>query len=203
MTETSQGEAPAEKPLDELVAEIDNRLGDVSGDISGAFVGKGAAGTGYEAAADHCIKFAIDDIRFAVSLSDALEIGHRLRVTPLPNLPNWVIGVINVRGEIISIVALNAFFGISAPRIQRNQRFIIIHSLDMKVGILVDRVFGIITVDSEKVGDGPRFYQDADAGTHRWAEFVSGIFVERNELINILDVSLLLASPKMDAFRSK
>ncbi|MFW5637374.1 MAG: chemotaxis protein CheW, partial [Thermodesulfobacteriota bacterium] len=52
------------------------------------------------------IKFMMDDLLLAVPLPKALEIGRQPVITPLPNLPGWVLGVSNIRGEIISMVDL-------------------------------------------------------------------------------------------------
>jgi len=96
---------------------------------------------------DQYILLALEKTLFALPLSSALEIGRRPEITPLPNLPNWVLGISNIRGEIISFINLKAFLGISAIGAKVGRRFLIIHNQGMKVGIIVDRIMGIIALD--------------------------------------------------------
>jgi len=183
--------------LEELVAEMEQSLPDVPHE------GITRPDTRTRYGREQYIRFVIEDIILAVPLSSALEIGHRPRIMPLPNLPEWVMGVTNLRGEIISIVSLNAFFGISPPVLKPNQRFIVIHHADVKTGILVDRISGIFTHAPDEIEPGITLYRNAGSRTPEWAEYVSGIVPLENEMLNILDVERLLSSPRMDGFRSK
>ena len=58
------------------------------------------------------ILLTLEKIFFALPLSGALEIGRSPDITVLPNLPNWVLGISNIRGEIVSFINLKTFFGI-------------------------------------------------------------------------------------------
>ena len=93
------------------------------------------------------ILFAIEDAQFAITLSNTLEIGDQPDITPLPNLPKWILGISNIRGEIVSLINFKVFLGIPSSGANGEQRFIIIHNQEMKVGIIVDRIMGILSLD--------------------------------------------------------
>ena len=142
------------------------------------------------------IMLALEKTLFAFPLSRVLEIGRRPDITPLPNLPNWVLGISNVRGEIISFINLKAFLGISATGNKIERRFLIIYNQNMKVGIIVDRIMGILSL--EKLGAD---LQNSPYREGEIANYILGVAVSGENLTNILDVDKLLSSPRMTGFK--
>jgi len=133
-TAEKAGSDPFRPSLSELIAEIDRETGQL------AFPENNLAAKSLEPAEistnvhSQFILFALEKNIFALPLASASEIGHRPEITRLPNLPNWVLGISNVRGEIISLVDLKVFLGIPSSGGRGNNRFIIIHNQNMKVG---------------------------------------------------------------------
>ena len=142
------------------------------------------------------ILLALEKTLFALPLSGALEIGRRPDITPLPNLPNWVLGISNIRGEIISFINLKSFFGISSTGSKVGRRFLIIHNQGMKVGIIVDRIMGIIALDQidSDLQNSP--YREGEI-----ANYILGAAVSEENLTSILDIDKLLSSPRLTAFK--
>ena len=100
--------------LKELIAEIDNETAlpfDPGTKKEEIFPELAGPQTSLQ---NQYISLALEKTSFALPLSSALEIGRRPDITPLPNLPNWVLGISNIRGEIISFINLKVFFGISS-----------------------------------------------------------------------------------------
>ncbi len=161
--------------------------------------------TGWRGAGGQNIRFMLDETCMAVPLSRAIEIGRRPRVTPLPNLPGWVLGVSNIRGGIISMVDLKAFFGIAAPAIRRESRFVVVrsedgHGRELRTGLVVDRIIDIFTPSRHEAAIRSYLLPREDGATEKWSAFVSSVIPVNEEVINILDVDKLLMSPKMNAF---
>jgi purine-binding chemotaxis protein CheW len=145
------------------------------------------------------IRFLLDNILLAVPLTSALEIGHEPTITPLPNLPEWVLGVSNIRGEIISVVDLKGFFKQQAVGTKRGNHLIIVQGRDMKVGLMVDRIMGILSLD--RIGGSIQQTPYNEAGG--LSAFISAVAVSGEELVNILDTDKLLTSPQMACFGSE
>ena len=196
-----QGKHPAadtesfsQRPLEELVAEIDRD--------SRAREPRPPEDQG----ARQYIRFFLEDVFLAVPLSGVLEIGHLPDITPLPNLPEWLLGVSNIRGEIVSIVDLKVFFGLSFRKGKRNRRLIVVRNPEMKTGILVDRIMGILSSgrsDATLVQDSP--YSKETSGSEL-APYISGLLVPESrdeKILNIFDIDKFLSCPRMTAFRSE
>jgi purine-binding chemotaxis protein CheW len=142
------------------------------------------------------ILFALEDSQFAVPLSNALEIGQQPDITPLPNLPEWVLGISNIRGEIISFIDFKVFLGIPSSGAKGERRFIIIHNQEIKAGIIVDRIMGIFSLDRSngKIQNNP--YRKGEI-----ANYIRGTAVSGKNVTNILDIERLLSSPRMTEFK--
>jgi purine-binding chemotaxis protein CheW len=142
------------------------------------------------------ILFALEDAQFAIPLSNALEIGQQPDITPLPNLPEWIMGISNIRGEIISFINFKAFLGIPSSGVKDERRFIIIHNQEIKVGITVDRIMGIFSLDrsDNKIQNNP--YRKGEI-----ANYIQGTAVSGKNVTNILDIKKLLSSPRMTEFK--
>jgi len=135
------------------------------------------------------ILFTLESTFFALSLTSALEIGHRPEIVPLPNLPDWILGISNIRGEIISFVNLKAFFGIPSSGTKGERRFVILYNQDMKVGIVVDKTPGILSIDKINMD-----IQDSPYRQREFVKYIAGVTISEDNIINILDTDRLISS---------
>jgi purine-binding chemotaxis protein CheW len=181
--------------LGDLIAAIDRETGEISVFDPGK---KELSNISHVSTPVHYqfILFALEDTQFAIPLSNALEIGQQPDITPLPNLPEWVLGISNIRGEIISFINFKAFLGIPSSVAKGEQRFIIIHNQEIKVGIIVDRIMGIFSPDRSdgKIQNNP--YRKGEI-----ANYIQGTAVSGKYVTNILDIERLLSSPRMTEFK--
>lgn len=182
--------------LDELIAEIDSETGDPFAiDTSKEEISTNSDKM-HASLQDQFIMFALEKLLFALPLPCAIEIGRRPDITPLPNLPNWILGISNVRGQIISFINLKAFFGISTTGTKLERRFLIIQNKNMEVGIIVDRIMGILSVDQIDADLQNSPYREGEL-----ANYILGVAVSEENLINILDINKLLSSARMTGFK--
>ena len=142
------------------------------------------------------ILMALEKTLFALPLSRALEVGRRPDITPLPNLPNWVLGISNVRGEIVSFINLKVFFGIPSTGTKVERRFLIIHNQDTKVGITIDRIVGILSLEQIEADLQNSPYREGEI-----ANYIMGVAVSGGSLTNILDVDKLLYASRIIDFK--
>lgn len=181
--------------LERLIAEIDSETGiKVTGPARDVEEKTAATVSGRT----QFIRFLLGDILLAIPLASALEIGHKPEIRALPNLPDWILGVSNIRGEIVSIVDLNLYFKLKSYGPKRDRRFIIVHNQDMKVGIVVDRVMGIISLEQPDLESMDVPYHEGEI-----AEYISGVISSDQKMLNILDIDKLLASSRMNSFRGE
>jgi purine-binding chemotaxis protein CheW len=106
------------------------------------------------------VEFELNQEHYALDIHIAREIVEMIPITPIPRAPSYISGVINLRGEITSIINLNHLLGIPAQDGVENQKIIVLMSEasgGSNVGIIVDDVHSVIQVpraDIEQMGDG-------------------------------------------------
>jgi purine-binding chemotaxis protein CheW len=140
------------------------------------------------AAASHTqfISFAIGDDQYGVDIMAVREIKGWSEITRLPKQPDYVRGVLNLRGAIVPIVDLRCRFGQGLTETTPLNIVIIVQIDDRPVGLIGDRVLDIISVDAAQIQPIPRTAQsDATA-------FLSGLVTHDNDMVALIDLSHLL-----------
>lgn len=142
------------------------------------------------------VVFSIANLDCAVPLANVLEIQRPPRVTPIPNLPGWVLGVANLRGDIISVVDLRGFFGLESIEYERSGRIMVVRSSDQELttGLIVDRVSGMAHLASEHI------YRPNALMMDRITPFVRGVAEDADRLLIVLDLDALLNADEMRQF---
>ena len=97
------------------------------------------------------VLFTLDNHRFALYLSDVERITLAVEITPLPNAPDIVSGMINVRGKIIPVMNIRKRLGFPDRNIELGNHFIIARTSKQSVAILVDRVTDIVEIPEQKI----------------------------------------------------
>ncbi len=144
---------------------------------------------------DQYLKFSLGEMLFVLPLLSALEIGNKLPVTQLPNLPGWLVGVSNVRGEIVSIVDLKLFFQLPLADVTLGKRLIIIHNSRIKIGIIVDKILGMLPLDEDDQN-----MQEAPHEGEIISEFIKGVIPMGDQSLNMLNIDRLLSSSHLNQF---
>jgi chemotaxis signal transduction protein len=142
--------------------------------------------------------FDLGDRHLALPLSLVVEIGELENVRPLPFLPEWVQGVTNIRGEIVSVTDIALYFNISKrSNRKKNRAVIVLHNGEMKTAAVVDRITATRML-----------YRKEDAEEEDKAEqtvlsgFLSGSAVyhsgEKEETVQLFDGEQLLSSLRIE-----
>ncbi len=125
---------------------------------------------------------------YAVQSSFVSEVYPLIEIVPVPRTPAFILGIINVRGRIISIVDLKHFFELPSKGITEFNKVIILHYKDKEFGILADTVLGIQTTEVNRIQHSLALL------TGVRAQYLMGV---TNDPIVILDGEKLLSDPKM------
>ncbi len=161
--------------------------------ISAAPVEHGDLAAGAAARAEsipsQLISFAIGDDQYGVDIMAVREIKGWTEITPLPRQPQYVRGVLNLRGIIVPIVDLRCRFGQGLTQATPLHIVIIVHVANKPVGLLADRVLDIVGVDANEIKPVPRVAQA------QRLNFLSGLVTHENAMIALIDLPNLLSLP--------
>lgn len=131
------------------------------------------------------IALRIHDKRFAIEISHIREIIRYQKPSPLPNAPDFIDGIIDLRGEIIPIIDLRKRF-LSPVSFQLSTRILIIKSRGRIIGLAVDEASEVITLPIKEIKPPPPLYKLYAA------KYIIGIISYNKNLYLILDAEKLL-----------
>jgi purine-binding chemotaxis protein CheW len=133
------------------------------------------------------ISFAIGNDQYGVDIMAVREIKGWSEVTHLPRQPEYIRGVLNLRGVMVPIIDLRCRFG-QGKTDAGPMHVVIIVSVDNRlVGLLADRVLDIVSVEVSKIQQVPQIAKTARVN------FLSGLVTLENFMIALIDLSNLLA----------
>lgn len=177
-----------ENPLAALLARMESELGAAPAPSAAAEP---------RAPRDRFVVFLLGVERYAFPLANVIEISTPPPVTRIPHLPPWVLGVANLRGEILVSLDLARFLDIEAGAEPARQRLLIVRHGDagLTAGFAVDAVEGITTLAAASAA--------VPALPGRAAAFLTGVVERTGELITVLDPGAVLDSAEVRRLREE
>ena len=142
---------------------------------------------GANAASTEFISFAIGDEQYGVDIMAVREIKEWSGVTQLPNQPDYMRGVLNLRGVMVPIIDLRCRFGQGTTEATPLHIVIIVAIGSKLIGLLADRVLDIVSLDGAQIQPVPRVVQTARL------DFLSGIVTVDDAMIALIDLPNLLS----------
>ena len=133
------------------------------------------------------ISFAIGDDQYGVDIMAVREIKGWSDITHLPKQPEYVRGVLNLRGAIVPIVDLRCRFGQGLTETTPLHIVIIVQIGGRQIGLIGDRVLDIVSADAAQIQKVPR------TGNGHQTDFLSGLVTHDNVMIALIDLPNLLS----------
>jgi len=145
--------------------------------------------------ANKYLTFVLATEEYAIDILRVQEIKSWTKVTPIPNTPDYICGVINLRGTIVPIVELRSRFNIE--RLEHSATTVVVvlkvvaKEKERIMGIVVDAVSDVYDVAEEDIKPPPEF------GTVISTEFVKGLATVGDKMVIVLDIDYLLNSNEL------
>ena len=131
--------------------------------------------------------FYVGDILLGVDICAVQEINRQAEATRVPHAPEHIRGVINLRGDVATVVDLRNVLGLPRVEVTRDSRNLIVHSQDEAIGLLVDRVADIVAIAPEDISPSPANLNGVDG------RFFRGVYATESAIIVLLDIEQALA----------
>jgi purine-binding chemotaxis protein CheW len=131
--------------------------------------------------------FYVGRMLLGVDIRVVQEINRQSEITNVPHAPEYVRGVINLRGEVATVVDLRTILGLPKAERSRQTRNLIVHHGGESIGLLVDRISDILTLRADEI-DPPPTNVDGVAG-----RLMSGVYTLDSEIVVLLDIDEVLS----------
>ncbi|MDR2727111.1 MAG: chemotaxis protein CheW [Deltaproteobacteria bacterium] len=142
------------------------------------------------------VTFSIGDEEFGVDILKVQEIIRTMEITKVPRAPEFVDGVINLRGKVIPIIDLRRRFNLTPRPHDSHTRIIVIEITQMVVGFVVDAVSEVLRIPVDTVEPAPPVVASLDS------DYISGVGKLRDRLLILLDLDRLLSAEDLDRLSS-
>ncbi len=115
------------------------------------------------------------------------EMNKQMEMTRVPGAPAYVLGIMNLRGRIVTIIDLGKKLGLGQSKKTEQSRIIIVNSREENIGLLVDRIADVVTTRWEDVEPTPSNIKGLKG------KYFHGVCKSGKELVAILDIDAVLA----------
>lgn len=138
------------------------------------------------------VTFQLDRETYGINVMQVQEVLRYTEIAPVPGAPDYVLGIINLRGSVVTVIDTRARFGLPSAEVNDNSRIVIIEAEKQVIGILVDSVAEVVYLRSSEIDVAP------SVGTEESARFIQGVSNRDGELLILVDLNKLLSDEEWD-----
>ncbi|GLR74962.1 MULTISPECIES: chemotaxis protein CheW [Aliivibrio] len=142
------------------------------------------------------VTFQLEEETYGINVMQVREVLRHTEIAPVPGAPDYVLGIINLRGNVVTVIDTRSRFGLMQGEITDNTRIIVIESERQVIGILVDSVAEVVYLRSSEIDTTP------SVGTEESAKFIQGVSNRDGKLLILVDLNKLLSEDEWDDMAS-
>ena len=138
------------------------------------------------------VTFQLDRETYGINVMQVQEVLRYTEIAPVPGAPDYVLGIINLRGTVVTVIDTRSRFGLQPAEVSDNSRIVIIEAEKQVIGILVDSVAEVVYLRASEIDVAP------SVGTEESAKFIQGVSNRDGELLILVDLNKLLSDEEWD-----
>lgn len=131
--------------------------------------------------------FLLAEELYGIDVMRVKEVLRLTEIAPVPGSAHFIVGIINLRGNVITVIDTRTLFGMPATEATDDSRIIVIELEDQVIGMLVDSVAEVIYLRQSDVERSP------NVGTDESSKFIQGVSYHNEELIILLDLNQMIS----------
>lgn len=147
------------------------------------------------------LSFKLGNELFAAHVSKVLNILELVKITEVPKSPDYMKGVINLRGNVLPVIDTRIRFGMSATEFTKNTCILVlsitIDNEQVNIGALVDSVQEVLEIDDSQIQPSPSI------GNKYKSEFIQGMLKHDDKFIMLLDMDKVFSTDDIIALKEK
>jgi purine-binding chemotaxis protein CheW len=142
------------------------------------------------------VTFKLQEETYGINVMQVQEVLRYTDIAPVPGAPEYVLGIINLRGNVVTVIDTRGRFGLVSSDVTENSRIVIIEADKQVIGILVDSVAEVVYLKASEIDTAP------NVGTDESAKFIQGVSNRDGELLILVDLNKLLSDEEWDDISS-
>jgi len=132
------------------------------------------------------VTFKLAGETYGVNVMQVQEVLRYTEIAPVPGAPAYVLGIVNLRGNVVTVIDARYRFGLDAGEITDNTRIVILEADKHVIGILVDSVSEVVYLRLSEIETAP------NVGNEESSRFIQGVCHKNNELLILIELDKLL-----------
>jgi purine-binding chemotaxis protein CheW len=132
------------------------------------------------------VTFILMDETYGINVMQVQEVLRVSEIAPVPGAPGYVLGIINLRGNVVTVIDTRTRFGLPSAEMDDASRIIVIESEKQVVGILVDAVAEVVELQEGEIDVAP------NVGTEDSSRYIQGVATREEGLLILVDLNKLL-----------
>lgn len=137
------------------------------------------------------VTFMLDNETYGIDVMQVREVLRAPEISPVPGAPAYVLGIINLRGNVVAIIDTRTRFRLPAREVDDSSRIVILEAGDHVVGFMVDSVREVVELRGSDVESPP------DTGSGDSARFITGLCNRKDGLLILVDANRLLSEEEL------
>ncbi len=132
------------------------------------------------------VTFILMDEVYGINVMQVQEVLRVTEIAPVPGAPSYVLGIVNLRGNVVTVIDTRKRFGLASAEVDDASRIIVIESERQVVGILVDAVAEVVELREGEIDAAP------NVGTEESSRYIQGVATQQDRLLILVDLNKLL-----------
>jgi purine-binding chemotaxis protein CheW len=132
------------------------------------------------------VTFRLQEETYGINVMQVQEVLRVSEIAPVPGAPSYVLGIINLRGNVVTVLDTRSRFELMPKEIDDASRIVIIESERQVVGILVDSVAEVVELRSSEIDSAP------NVGNEESSRYIQGVASRDDDLLILVDLNKLL-----------
>ena len=133
---------------------------------------------------------------YGINVMQVQEVLRYTEIAPVPGAPSYVLGIINLRGNVVTVIDTRQRFGLDSAPVTDNTRIVIIEADKQVVGILVDSVAEVVYLRQSEVETAP------NVGNDESAKFIQGVCNKNGELLILVELDKMMSEEEWSELES-
>lgn len=133
------------------------------------------------------VTFRLAEEIYGINVMQVQEVLRMTEIAPVPGAPSSVIGIINLRGNVVTVLDTRELFSLMSEEVTEQTRIMIVECNKIIVGLLVDSVAEVVNIQNNDIDSPPNI------GNEESSKYIQGVYSKNGEILILVDLNRLLS----------
>ena len=140
------------------------------------------------------VTFKLDEETYGINVMQVQEVLRLTEIAPVPGAPDYVMGIVNLRGNVVTVIDTRKRFGLFQKEADDATRIVIVEVDNQVIGMLVDSVAEVVNIAASEIETSPNLGDDNEN-----SKYIQGVHSRDDEILILVDVNKMLTADELDA----